>query len=220
MGNHIDMELTPGTEIMNADGKADKALIPRPSSDPRDPLNWSRSWKMTVVVSQSLFTWISVTGALSIAPMFPLLGQEFRLNNNQLAMLTGITVITLGFANFFIVPLSNIFGRRAVSIVFSVLIMLSCVWQALATSHRSLLAARAINGLVCATSETIPVQMIADVFFLHERGLWTGVYFTSYFMGAFLGPIMAGSMAAHYGWNTTAATTPHPPASPPYEAGA
>lgn len=193
MTGHADVELIPGTEMMNADGKADKALIPRPSSDPRDPLNWSKPWKrvycihpsashsltrtaVTVVASQALFTWISVTGALSIAPMFPLLGQEFHLNNSQLAMLTGITVITLGFANFFIVPLSNIFGRRAVSLVFSVLIMLSCIWQALATSHKSLLAARAINGLVCATSETIPVQMIADVFFLHERGLWTGVY--------------------------------------------
>jgi len=53
---------------------------------------------------------------------------------------------------------------------------LSCVWQALATSHSSLLAARAVNGLVCATSESIPVQMIADVFYQHERGLWTGVY--------------------------------------------
>jgi MFS family permease len=202
MADQTNVELIPGTEMMNKDGKADKALIPRPSSDPRDPLNWSMPWKMTVVVSQGLFTWISVTGALSIAPMFPLLGQEFHLNNNQLAMLTGITVITLGFANFFIVPLSNIFGRRAISLVFSVLILLSCVWQALATSHRSLLAARAINGLVCATSETIPVQMIADVFFLHERGLWTGVYFTSYFMGAFLGPIMAGSIAAHHGWKS------------------
>lgn len=128
------------------------------------------------MASQWLFTWISVTGALSIAPMFPLLGKEFHLDNNQLAMLTGITVITLGFANFFIVPLSNIFGRRAISLIFSVFIMLTCIWQALATSHRSLLAARALNGLVCATSESIPVQMIADVFFLHERGLWTGVY--------------------------------------------
>lgn len=108
--------------------------------------------------------------------MFPLLGAEFHLTNNQLAMLTGITVITLGVANFLIVPLSNIFGRRSISIVFSVLILLSCVWQAMATSHRSLLAARAVNGLVCATSETIPVQVVADLFFLHERGGWMGVY--------------------------------------------
>jgi len=128
------------------------------------------------MASQWLFTWIAVSGALSIAPMFPLLGKEFHLNNNQLAMLTGITVITLGVANFVIVPLSNIFGRRTISLVFAVLITLTCIWEALATSHRSLLAARAMNGVVCATSETIPVQMIADVFFLHERGLWMGVY--------------------------------------------
>jgi MFS family permease len=192
MATHHNVELMPGTEIMDNDGKSNKTLLPRPSSDPQDPLNWSTPWKrkhffprqrripnineVMVMGSQWLFTWIAVTGALSIAPMFPLLGQEFHLNNNQLSMLTGITVITLGFANFIIVPLSNIFGRRAISLVFSVLIMLTCIWQALATSHRSLLAARAVNGLVCATSESIPVQMIADVFFLHERGLWTGVY--------------------------------------------
>ncbi|RAQ99104.1 MFS general substrate transporter [Stemphylium lycopersici] len=146
---HKDIDLIPGTEIVNDDGTAKKVLVPKPSSDPRDPLNWSRRWKLMVMASQWLFTWISVTGALSIAPMFPLLGAEFHLNNNQLAMLTGITVITLGFANFIIVPLSNIFGRRAVSLVFSVLILL-----------------------------------------------------TWYFMGAFLGPIMAGSIAAHHGWQS------------------
>jgi len=128
------------------------------------------------MASQWLFTWISVTGALSIPPMFPLLAEEFHLNNNQLSLLTGITVITLGFANFIIVPLSNIFGRRMICLLFSVLITLTNVWEALATSHRSLLAARAVNGLVCATSESIPIQMIADVFFLQERGLWTGFY--------------------------------------------
>lgn len=108
--------------------------------------------------------------------MFPLLGKEFQLNDNQLAMLTGIVVITLGFANFIVVPLSNIFGRRTVSLALSIMITLSYVWQALATSYRSLLAARAISGLVCAASETVPMQVIADMFFMHERGLWTGVY--------------------------------------------
>jgi MFS family permease len=128
------------------------------------------------MASQLLFTWISVTGALSIPPMFPLVEQEFHLDNDQLFLLTGIFVMTLGFANFIIVPLSNIFGRRTISLAFSVFIMITSIWKALATSHRSLLAARAINGLVCATSESIPVQVIADIFFLHERGLWTGLY--------------------------------------------
>jgi hypothetical protein len=30
---------------VQADFNAEKALIPRPSSDPRDPLNWSMGWK-------------------------------------------------------------------------------------------------------------------------------------------------------------------------------
>jgi hypothetical protein len=39
------VELIPGTEVMNNDGSAKKTLVPTPSSDPRDPLNWSRKWK-------------------------------------------------------------------------------------------------------------------------------------------------------------------------------
>lgn len=134
--------------------------------------------------------------------MFPLLGMEFELDQQQLSLLTGLNVITLGFANIFIVPLSNIFGRRPISIVFGCGVILTNIWQALATSHSSLLAARALNGVVAATSETIMVQVIADMFFLHERGFWMGTYFTFYFSGAFLGPIMSGNIAALHGWRS------------------
>lgn len=43
--NPDNVELIPGTEVMNNDGSVKKQLIPKPSSDPRDPLNWSRKWK-------------------------------------------------------------------------------------------------------------------------------------------------------------------------------
>lgn len=39
------VDLIPGTEIISDDGSAKIQLIPKPSSDPRDPLNWSRKWK-------------------------------------------------------------------------------------------------------------------------------------------------------------------------------
>ena len=159
-------------------------------------------WKIIVAVSQLLYVWVLVCSALSLAPMFPFLGMEFHLNQQQLSLLTGLNVITLGFANILIVPLSNIFGRRPISILFGFLVVLTNIWQALATSHRSFLAARACNGIVAATSETIMVQVIADMFFLHERGFWMGTYFTLYFSGAFLGPIMSGNIAAAHGWRS------------------
>ena len=134
-----------------------------------DPLNWSRLWKYATAISQLLYVWVLVCSALSIAPMFPLLGAQFHLDQQQLSLLTGVNVITLGFANILIVPLSNIFGRRPVSIIFGFLVILTNIWQALATSHKSLLASRACNGLVAATSETIMVQVIADMY-VSSRG--------------------------------------------------
>lgn len=134
--------------------------------------------------------------------MFPLLGAQFRLDQQQLSLLTGVNVLTLGFANIFIVPLSNIFGRRPISIIAGVFVVLTNIWESVATSHTSLLGARACNGIAAATSETIMVQVIADMFFLHERGFWMGAYFTFYFSGSFLGPIMSGNIAARHGWRS------------------
>lgn len=182
-------------------------LVPQPSNNVHDPLNWSLSWKLITAGSQLLYVWVLVSSALSLAPLFPYLGQEFRLDQQQLSLLTGLNVITLGFANILLVPISNIFGRRATSIVAGIFCILTNVWEALATSHRSLLAARACNGIVAATSETIMVQTIADMFFLHERGFWMGTYFIFYFSGAFLGPIMAGSIGQVCGDLSTAFLT-------------
>ncbi|KAK4961505.1 hypothetical protein LTR10_001995 [Elasticomyces elasticus] len=208
----LNVEMIPGTEVMTDTGdvhfaragRSDKGsvLVPHPSNNPADPLNWSLMWKLITAISQLLYVWVLVCSALSLAPMFPFLGMQFHLNQQQLSLLTGLNVITLGFANILIVPLSNIFGRRPISIFFGLLVVLTNVWQAVATSHHSFLAARACNGIVAATSETIMVQVIADMFFLHERGLWVGVYFTFYFSGAFLGPIMSGNIAARHGWRS------------------
>ncbi|KAJ5757371.1 uncharacterized protein N7511_006065 [Penicillium nucicola] len=137
-----------------------------------------------------------------MGPMFPLFAAEFQLNDTQLSLLTGASVLALGFSNFLIVPCSNIFGRRLTSLVFCLLGIASCIWQALAVSYSSMLAARVVNGVATATSETLLVQVVADMLFLHERGLWTGVYFMGYFLGLFIGPIISGNIGQRYGWRS------------------
>lgn len=122
-----------------------------------------------VIATQFLLLFVSVESALSMGPMFPLFAAEFQLNDTQLSLLTGACVLALGFANFIIVPCSNIFGRRLTSLVFCLLGIASCIWQALAVSYNSVLAARVVNGIATATSETLLVQVVADMLFLHER---------------------------------------------------
>lgn len=129
-----------------------------------------------VITTQFLFLFVAVESALSMGPMFPLFAKEFSLGETEQSLLTGACVLALGFSNFFIVPCSNILGRRITSLALCLLGAGTCIWQALASTYSSLLAARVVNGVATATSETLLVQVVSDMFFLHERGLWTGVY--------------------------------------------
>ena len=45
------------------------SLVPHPSNNPNDPLNWNRWWKYATAISQLLYVWVLVCSALSLAPM-------------------------------------------------------------------------------------------------------------------------------------------------------
>ncbi|KAJ5101266.1 transmembrane transporter [Penicillium alfredii] len=201
------VDVIPGTDVMR---DADDAHLKHwKGSDTRGklrPINrilYLQSLAPDIIIAtQFLYTFVTVESALSLAPMFPMLKKEWDLNQTQLSLLTGACVLALGYANFLIVPFSNIFGRRLAGLSLGVLVILTELWEALATSHHSFLAARVVNGLTTATAESLMVQVIADIFFLHERGLWTGIYFTGYFFGLFLGPVIAGTIAERHGWRS------------------
>lgn len=49
-----------------------------------------------------------------------LLADEFHLDETQLGLLTGACMLALGYANFIIVPCSNVFGPRMTSLLFGI----------------------------------------------------------------------------------------------------
>lgn len=84
--------------------------------------------------------------------------------------------MALGYANLIIVPCSNVFGRRPTILVCGLICILANIWQAKVTSYNSFIGARVISGLGAAANESIMPMVIADVMFLHQRGLWMGLY--------------------------------------------
>lgn len=57
-----------------------------------------------------------------------------------------------------------------------------------------------LNGIAAGPAETIQPAVIADIFFLHDRGFWNTLYWCSYMGSLMVGPIISGSMALHVGW--------------------
>ncbi|KAJ5666669.1 hypothetical protein N7462_011078 [Penicillium macrosclerotiorum] len=207
----LNTKIYPGTEIMTdvgshhfvrQSGVSSSVLVPQPSKDLNDPLNWNRYWKFTTIFIAMSSNFIMGIGPLALSPMFSDLMEAFNSDLAAVVQFTGVCILVLGFSNFFWVPISDTFGRRPVIIFSSLVCLASNIWRAKAVSYGSFMGACVLNGFGAGPCETLCPQVITDIFFLHERGLYNTIYFAFYFGSLMVGPIISGSMALHVGWRS------------------
>lgn len=206
----LDTKIYPGTEIMRdvgthhfvKSGGSHRVLVPQPSDDRNDPLNWSPLWKNTTILSATLLSFSLNLGPLALAPMFGSYIQEWDRSLADVIQFTGVAILCLGFSNFIWVPIMVCFGRRPVAIFATAICVGSSVWRALATSYGSFMGACILNGLAAGPCESLQPQVIADIIFLHDRGKYQTMYFALYFISLMVGPTIAGAMAERHGWRS------------------
>lgn len=109
MEEELHIEILPGTEVMTDVGahhfvksgdKSHRVLVPQPSEDPHDPLNWSSTWKLSAITAASFTTFMQGFGPLSLAPMFGDYIVEFNCTLAEAVQFTGVAILVLGFSNF------------------------------------------------------------------------------------------------------------------------
>ncbi|BCS30614.1 uncharacterized protein APUU_80917S [Aspergillus puulaauensis] len=199
-------------------------LVPQPSSDPNDPLNWSKPFKAYVAILTCLaLLWVNFfaagpsavmveividlykaypPGPSNPATLTPAATAAFSSAVTKVALLFSTASLAAGVCNLMWVPLAVKYGRRTVYTCSFLVFGLCCVWAAKATSYTSLIAARIIASWFAGSAECVAPITIADVFFLHERGQMTAVYSAALSSGASLGSLVAGVMSASQNWRT------------------
>lgn len=185
--------------FVKAGGASGNVLVPQPSNDPHDPLNWTPFWKASTMTMATAVSFAQGFGPLALAPMFPALMTAFDAGLADVVQFTGVCILVLGFSNFIWVPLQTAFGRRPVLIASTIICLASNIWRAVAPSYASFMGACVLNGIGAGPAETAQPQIIADVMFLHERGRYNTIYFFAYFGSLMVGPIVSGPMTEHLG---------------------
>ncbi|KAI7502090.1 serine/threonine kinase 16 [Hortaea werneckii] len=202
----LHTEILPGTEVMADVGShhfvkgGSHVLVPQPSDDPQDPLNWSKKWKGFCISAACSVSFTQGFGPLALAPMFPYYIEDFNSDLADVVRFTGIAILVLGFSNFIWVPISTSYGRRPAYIFSQIICLGSSIWRAKATTYSSFMGACVLNGIGAGPAETIQPAVIADIFFLHDRGFWNTLYWVFYMGSLMVGPIISGSMSLHVGW--------------------
>ncbi|KJY01741.1 mfs transporter like protein [Zymoseptoria brevis] len=206
--HELDVDIVPGTEVMTDVGShhfvkgGSQVLVPQPSDDKHDPLNWSLKWKTMCIIASTMVSFTQGFGPLALAPMFPYYMKDFNASLEEVIDFTGVVILVLGFSNFIWVPISTSCGRRPVLIFSQIICFASSIWRAKATTYSSFMGATILNGIGAGPSETIQPAVIADIFFLHDRGFWNTVYWVAYMGSLMVGPIISGSMSLHIGWRS------------------
>ncbi|KAJ5157520.1 uncharacterized protein N7482_008620 [Penicillium canariense] len=176
-------------------------LVPQPSDDPNDPLNWPL-WRRDLILAILSFVTVLCTTLTSIlAANTVKIAEVVQITFVEAALLTGYHLCGVGVAGILIVPTARIWGKRHLFLLGHVLMIVSCAWAGgSGTNHKSLLWARIFQGVALAPFEGLVNACVGDLYFVHERGKRMAVSNVALFGAAFLTPVIVGKMTVTMGW--------------------
>ncbi|KAH7243730.1 major facilitator superfamily domain-containing protein [Fusarium redolens] len=176
-------------------------LVPSPSNSPNDPLNMSRIRKELYFLT--LLFGACVTGALGpvLVPAFGIISQTFQTPLSNVALLNGSLILGLGVSSYFSSVISDLWGRRMIFILTSILLVVSNIWAAVSQGYESLLAARVFQGLAMGPCFSLAgTSCVNDVFFLHQRGRRVGLWNFAVIVSVNIAPVISGYLIVDMGW--------------------
>ncbi|KAI0910190.1 putative MFS transporter [Ustulina deusta] len=202
--SHAHEEDIPGTVNLNAaegdDTGYGQALFPVPAEDPNDPLQWSRFKKTMILVICSFYSFLANSALLGPSPYIGLWAQEFDISPTKASELVSYPNLAFGLGSLVFVPLYLKFGRRPVMLISLIIYCAGIIGASQCTTYGGLMAARVIHGFGSCVCEALPVQLVNDIFFLHERGERIGYYTVCLCLGSFASLPAGYILAGGYGW--------------------
>ncbi|KAF2162822.1 hypothetical protein M409DRAFT_68819 [Zasmidium cellare ATCC 36951] len=180
----VDLEGT--VQAKHADGsKNDIVLIPAPSSDPEDPLNWPPTRKALSTTTTLLYTLtIGLASAAIYSVLIPI-SLSHAITLSDLNKGTGYMFLALGWGCLLWQPLALQYGKRPTYLLSLLLTMATQIWAPYTTTNAQWIASKVLQGFFGAP---------------HERGFFLALYGALLAGSSYFAPVIAGFIAEGQGW--------------------
>ncbi|CDK29495.1 unnamed protein product [Kuraishia capsulata CBS 1993] len=206
----INREAIPGTvhlvdqtgdvHAQHSEKTKDVVLVPTPTDDPDDPLNWSFNRKLVCMFCLVLYNMaVGVPSAAIYSVLTPII-EHTNLTLSNLNDGTGVMFLFFGWGCMVWQPMAQQYGKRPVYIFSVFVTIFMMVWAPYTTSSGEWIASKLLQGFFGAPIESLGEITIADIWFEHERGRWMSVYAVSLFVSNFIAPLVAGFISDGQGW--------------------
>ncbi|OTA53339.1 putative MFS transporter [Hypoxylon sp. EC38] len=202
--SHAHEEGIPGTVNLQAaegdDVAYGQALFPVPAEDPNDPLQWSDFKKTMILIVCSFYSFLANGALIGPSPYIDIWAEEFGITSTKASELVSYPNLAFGFGSLIFVPMYLKFGRRPVMLFSLLTFAVGLIAASRCTTYEGLLAARIVHGFGSCVCEALPVQLVNDIFFLHERGKRIGYYTVCLCLGTFAALPAGYMLSGGYGW--------------------
>ncbi|KAM3508078.1 hypothetical protein MY10362_001424 [Beauveria mimosiformis] len=202
----VDTTCSTQKSIKYGKGKyADVELMPQPSDDSDDPLNWPL-WKKDVNLA-ALLSVVGLVGALKT--MFlttgALAANHYRTSYLAVAALTGIPLMLSAVSGAGACVVARIYGRRPVYLLATAALFVGSVWNATAVgSYGSCMGARVLQGLGWGVFDTLVMTSIQDTYFEHQHNLRVTLYNIVNIAATWGTPLIGGAISSLHHHTTNA----------------
>ncbi|KAH8692165.1 putative MFS transporter [Talaromyces proteolyticus] len=183
------MEVTKTAESLKVDRKG-RLLIPTPTNDQKDPLNWPL-WRKSVCLIIVIYGYFMLTYfTTTIIPSFGFLEEQLGINYSQVSWSFALPCLGLATSPLLLGALADIYGRRPALIASTALAVVASGCTSIKTiNFGGYMAARFFQGFGAGPSANIGLVIIHDISFEHERGLRVGMWTIAANTGTVLGGV-------------------------------
>ena len=158
-----------------------------------------RAAVMSAALAASFLTPFMVS---SVNIALPTIGRELSMGA---VALSWVTTSYLLCSAVFLIPLGKVadaYGRKRLFSLGMLIITVSSLFSASASSGTLLIATRILHGIGAAMVFGTSMAMLTSVFPPQQRGKVLGINVSSTYTGLMLGPVLGGFITRHCGWRT------------------
>jgi multidrug resistance protein len=148
----------------------------------------------------SAFTLTAQLSCALLNPAFVQVAKDLNVTVVQASYSTTVFMLFGGVFPLFITPFANVYGRRNLYLISTLVAIAGFVGSAASPSYGGLIAGRVIGGIGGSIPLGIGAATICDLFTQGERGLPMGIYAWATTNGPHIAPIAGGYIAQKHGW--------------------
>jgi predicted MFS family arabinose efflux permease len=163
--------------------------------------NTFSGYQKFVVAVLAFLQFTIVLDFMMLSPLGALVMPALHIGPSKFGLVVSVYAFSAGTSGFLTAGFADRFDRKKLLMVLYCGFVLGTVLCGLASTYRTLLAARMITGLFAGVVGSVSFAIVTDLFPLQMRGRVMGVIQTSFGASSVLGIPFALYLSTHWSWN-------------------